>query len=85
MPVELRIGLQCERWGALPYGGGLLEQPLGLMNQMTEALTAYRLCQQRQSKSATDWAKDNPAAARFFFEVDEMRELARQSDLADPA
>lgn len=78
MPVELRVGLQCERWQALPLAGGLLEQPLGLMNQMTEAVTVYRLCQMRATKTATEWAQSNPAAARLFFEIDEYRLLQEQ-------
>lgn len=86
MPIELRVGLQCERWNALPLAGGLLEQPLGLMNQMTESVTVYRLCHLRATKTATEWAQSNPAAARLFFEIDEYRAAReQQSDPAAPA
>ena len=34
-PDELVLAWNCERWNSLPYGGGLLDQPAGLMDKLS--------------------------------------------------
>lgn len=40
-PPELELAQQCERFRALPYAGGVLDQPAGLLDRMQRALAAY--------------------------------------------
>ena len=80
MPAELELGLQCERWGALPEAGGLLDQPLGLMARLAAAVNVYKAFkseQQRGKMTLTDWSNSNPAAWQTMARIEKMR---RQED-----
>lgn len=35
-PPELKLAWQCKEWNTLPYGGGVLDQPYGLLNKLQE-------------------------------------------------
>ena len=80
MPAELELGLQCERWGALPEAGGLLDQPLGLMARIAAAVNvfhAFRSEQNRGKLTLTEWTERNPAAWQIVARIEKMR---RQED-----
>jgi hypothetical protein len=63
-PPELRMAWLCERYNALPDGGGLLDQDAGLMtrmgaaNNVYRALHHYRTAVGKQSHSLTDGERD---------------------------
>ena len=76
MPAELELGLQCERWNALPEPGGLLDQPLGLLQRMGAAVNVYRAYQsetQRGNATLTEWSRSNPGAWRTMATIEKMR------------
>jgi len=81
MPAELELALQCERWGALPEPGGLLDQPMGLLARMSAVLNVYNALkseQQRGSSTLTDWSRSNPGALQTVARIEKMR--AEQDD-----
>ncbi len=39
--MELTLALQVQEFHALPYAGGILDQPAGLMERMTYALKIF--------------------------------------------
>ena len=76
MPAELELALQCERWGALPEPGGLLDQPMGLLARMSAALNVYNALkseQQRGKATLTEWSRSNPAAWHVVARIEKMR------------
>ena len=40
-PRELRLALECSRYSSLPFSGGVLEQPAGLLEKMRMAEAVY--------------------------------------------
>ena len=76
MPAELVLGLQCERWGALPEPGGLLDQKLGLLARMSAAVNVYKAFvseRQRGNVPLTEWSRRNPGAWKMLASVEKMR------------
>jgi len=76
MPAELQLALQAQQWGALPEGGGLLDQPLGLLARMSAALNVYnafRSERDRGKATLTEWTQRNPSAWRTFATIEKMR------------
>jgi len=76
MPAELELGLQCERWNALPEPGGLLDQPLGLLQRMGAAVNVYKAFvseRQRGNVTLTEWSRREPGAWRTLASVEKMR------------
>ena len=76
MPAELELALQSQQWGALPEGGGLLDQPLGLLARMSAALNVYnafRSERDRGKATLTEWTQRNPSAWRTFATIEKMR------------
>ena len=76
MPAELELGLQCERWNALPEPGGLLDQPLGLLQRMGAAVNVYKAFvseRQRGNVTLTEWSRRDPGAWRTLASVEKMR------------
>lgn len=81
-PRELITAWQCERWHALPAGGGLLDQPAGLMERMSTALNVYESWKswktegQAAGQRAT-WANEHPEMMRV---VKAAREILESND-----
>lgn len=62
-PKELVLALQAKQWGALPYPGGLYDQPGGLLNKMSTLYNVYTTMKSwRQRKPGTEkkWVQQNP-------------------------
>ena len=62
-PIELWLAWHVEQWGALPYGGGLLDQPAGLLDKMRVALGVYNVVQSfegQQPGTKAAWVRANP-------------------------
>jgi hypothetical protein len=76
MPAELELALQCDKWGALPEEGGMLDQPLGLMRRMNAYLNIYNAFkseQQRGKMTLSEWSSSYPAAWKILAKVEKMR------------
>lgn len=72
-PVLVRAW-QCERWTALPNPGGLRDQPVREMADMTATSNVYTAI--RQWKSSGNWAnfqKNNPVQWRIVSHILKMR------------
>lgn len=69
-PPELTLAWQCQQFGALPYAGGLSEQPAGLLDRMTAANNSYNAWRgyiQAPHKNA--WIADNPQGWKIVQEI----------------
>ena len=76
MPAVLELALMCDQWKALPEAGGILEQPVGLLQKMSFCLNAYNAVlseKNRGSMSLTDWSNNNPAAWRLYSRIEKLR------------
>ena len=43
LPPDLRLAWDCQRWGALPEAGGVLDQDAGLMDRMAALSNVYNV------------------------------------------
>lgn len=56
------MAIQAKTWGALPYAGGLLDQPAGLLNEMAAAWSVLVKVQEFDELPAgksADWVSKN--------------------------
>jgi hypothetical protein len=73
----LRLALQCKSWDSLPYPGGILDQPYGLLERMTLAYNVYTSIKGQQAASdLVKWAEANPEAADTYAMVRELQKHA---------
>lgn len=78
-PPELGLAFQCERWGALPVAGGILDQPLALFSRMDAALSVYRAFKSRADAQASKhdnlvkWGNRHPELEKMCLDIDEAR------------
>ena len=76
MPPELELGLSCERWGALPSAGGLLDQDIGLMMRMSAVVNVYRAIRsekERGKQTLVEWSDRNPQTWKVLAQVERIR------------
>jgi hypothetical protein len=76
MPAELQLGLICERWNALPEVGGILDQPVGLLEKMSAAVNVYNALLSEKNRgelTLTQWSKANPQAWQVLASVEQQR------------
>ena len=60
-PRPLTLAWQCRTWHTLPEPGGLLDQPAGLVAQMTACENAYSAWKSfRRATSIIKWRSDHP-------------------------
>jgi hypothetical protein len=74
-PPELRLAWQCNRFRALPLGGGVLEQPAGLLDRMDALLTTWRAWlswSRRKAGHEGEWAEQHPAEWKIVEHILEM-------------
>ena len=77
-PPALEMAWQCERWGALPNHGGLRDQPVRLMRDMTATANVYSaISTWRRSKNWAEFQKDNPKVWEIVSYVLKRRKNAR--------
>lgn len=69
-PPELTLAWRCEQYHVLPYPGGLLDQPAGLVNRMTAALNAFTVWRAYiQAPRKGEWIAANPDGWRIVGEI----------------
>lgn len=80
-PDALALALRCRQWGALPLGGGMLDQPGWLIRQMTETLNTYDAWRGYADKplhvSDVKFAEINPAAWRVVMATEKLRLISK--------
>jgi len=76
-PAELVLAWRCERFRALPLGGGVLDQPAGLLDKIDAAYGAWHAWRSwlgRQAGHEAEWSERHPAEWKTVNEILEMRE-----------
>ena len=79
MPNMLELSLNCEEYRALPYSGGVMDQPAGLMRKLRQVGNVYRAFQayktegQKPGESAR-WKREHEQVWNIVQEVNELRE-----------
>lgn len=54
-------------WNCLPYSGGIVDQPVGLLEHMTIAMNIYAVFKTAQKKDTwAKWATENPDAVELY-------------------
>jgi len=79
MPALLELAVNCETYRALPYSGGVMEQPAGLlrkMRQVQNVYEAFRLYKKEGNKPGeiAKWKRENESVWNIVMEVNELRE-----------
>jgi CO/xanthine dehydrogenase Mo-binding subunit len=78
MPALLELALNCENYRALPYSGGVMEQPAGLLRKMRqvrnvyEAVKLYKAEGNKPGESAK-WKRENEGVWDIVNEVERLR------------
>ena len=69
LPPALKLAWQCDRWGALPNGGGLRDQPARLMADMAAASNIYNAMHAfwrgMKGPNIADWQKAHPDESKI--------------------
>lgn len=78
MPALLELALNCENYRALPYSGGVMEQPAGLlrkMRQVQNVYEAFRLYKKEGNKPGeiAKWKRENESVWDIVNQVDGLR------------
>ena len=78
MPELLELAITCETYRALPYSGGVMEQPAGLLRKMRqvnnvyEAVRLYKKEGNRPGETAK-WKRENESVWEIVDQVNELR------------
>ena len=78
MPALLELALNCENYRALPYSGGVMEQPAGLlrkMRQVQNVYEAFRLYKKEGNKPGeiAKWKRENESVWDIVDQVEKLR------------
>lgn len=79
MPDLLELALNCENYRALPYSGGVMEQPAGLLRKMrkvTNVYQSFKVYQQEGNKpgESAKWKREHEDIWDIVSQVEELRE-----------
>ena len=79
MPALLELALNCENYRALPYSGGVMEQPAGLLRKMRQVNNVYeavRIYKREGNKpgESAKWKREHSDIWDFVSQVEELRE-----------
>lgn len=79
MPALLELSLNCEEYRALPFSGGVMEQPAGLMRKLRQVGNVYRAFQMyndegRKPGETARWKREHEQVWDIVREVNELRE-----------
>ena len=79
MPDLLELALNCENYRALPYSGGVMEQPAGLLRKMrkvTNVYQSFKVYQQEGNKpgETAKWKKEHTDIWNIVSQVNELRD-----------
>jgi len=78
MPPLLELALNCETYHSLPYSGGVMEQPAGLLRKMRQVhnvYEAFRLYKKEGNKpgETAKWKRENESVWDIVNEVERLR------------
>lgn len=78
MPALLELAVNCENYRALPYSGGVLEQPAGLLRKMRQVNNVYeavRIYKREGNKpgKAAKWKREHEEVWDIVDQVEKLR------------
>jgi hypothetical protein len=78
MPRLLELALECEEYRALPYSGGVMEQPAGLMRKLRQVGNVYRAIKTYERDGnkpgeAARWKSEHEDVWEIVNQVNELR------------
>jgi hypothetical protein len=73
--MELELAFDCQNFGALPYAGGLLDQPVGLMRRLRVAKNVFETVMgwKETSGDVEAWNKSNPNGIKLISWIAKLR------------
>lgn len=80
MPRLLELALECENYRSLPYSGGVMDQPAGLMRKLRQVNNVYQACKQyardgKKPGESAKWKKEHADVWAIVSQVDELRKV----------
>ena len=78
MPALLELAVNCENYRALPYSGGVMEQPAGLLRKMRQVNNVYeavRIYKREGNKpgESAKWKREHEEVWDIVDQVDKLR------------
>ena len=78
MPALLELALNCETYRSLPYSGGVMEQPAGLLRKMRQVNNVYeavRIYKREGNKpgETAKWKREHEDVWDIVDQVDKLR------------
>jgi len=78
MPALLELAVNCENYRALPYSGGVLEQPAGLLRKMRQVNNVYeavRIYKREGNKpgESAKWKREHEEVWNIVDQVEKLR------------
>ena len=78
MPALLELAINCENYRALPYSGGVMEQPAGLLRKMRQVNNVYeavRIYKREGNKpgESAKWKREHEEVWDIVDQVDKLR------------
>ncbi len=75
----LELSLTCDEYHALPFSGGVMEQPAGLMHKLRQVSNVYRAFQMYKNEGqipgqSAKWKREHKQIWNIVMEVNELRE-----------
>ena len=78
MPALLELALNCENYRALPYSGGVMDQPAGLLRKMRQVNNVYeaaRMYKREGNKpgESAKWKREHQEVWDIVDQVEKLR------------
>jgi len=78
MPALLELAVNCENYRALPYSGGVMDQPAGLLRKMRQVNNVYeavRIYKREGNKpgESAKWKREHEEVWDIVDQVEKLR------------
>ena len=78
MPALLELAVNCENYRALPYSGGVLEQPAGLLRKMRQVRNVYEAVKMNKAEGnkpgeSAKWKREHEDVWDIVDQVEKLR------------
>jgi hypothetical protein len=78
MPRLLELALECEEYQSLPYSGGVMEQPAGLLRKMRQVNNVYQTFKVYQQEGnrpgeTAKWKREHEDMWDIVSQVEKLR------------
>jgi hypothetical protein len=74
----LELALECEEYRALPYSGGVMDQPAGLLKKMRQVNNVYQSfklykAEGKKPGETAKWKKEHSGVWEIVSQVEKLR------------